>query len=76
MQYVITLKEEYQTSLSGKITIPSVDNNNRAVTAVGDFAVEEFGIKEIYFLPNSKCKILGNNGCFKMIKNLERVYFP
>jgi hypothetical protein len=77
-EYVIDLKPEYVSFLSGKVTLPSADKNGRPVTALG--SVRAANITHIYFLPNAQYKILGEldnaRTGFSGMNSLKYVYFP
>jgi len=51
-RYVINLKDEYKSSLTGKITLPNVDQDGNYITVIGDFAYSN--INAIYFLDNAR----------------------
>ena len=80
-EYVISVKPEYRTFLSGKITLPSKDKNGKAVTGLGQLAGNEKSqITQVYFLPDAQYKILGQvnlgNSGFYNFEKLQKVYFP
>lgn len=82
-QYMISVKEAYKATLSGKITLPNKDANGHDITVVG--VLNAPGITEVYFLENNKYISIGmpnnamefrDNGGFYNLPNLEKVYFP
>jgi hypothetical protein len=53
-EYLIEVKPEYRSFLSGKITLPSKDANGKPVTVLGKIADgENNGITHVYFLPDA-----------------------
>jgi hypothetical protein len=80
---MVSIKDEYKSSLSGKITLPSRDANGREVTLLGSLSdpnKADEKITHIYFLPDAKYRILGEHSFgqsgFYNLKNLTTVYFP
>lgn len=80
-EYVISVKPEYRTFLSGKITLPSKDENGKVISGLGQLAGDEKSqITQVYFLPDAQYKILGQvnlgNSGFYNFDQLQKVYFP
>lgn len=74
-QYVLDVKPEYQSSLSGKITFPSKDSNGRTITALGNLGESQSLITHAFFLADAKYELIGERA-FANNSNLNLIYFP
>ena len=79
-EYVIEVKPEYRSFLSGKITIPSKDKNGRPATVLGVLGNMGSAITQVYFLEDSQLKVLGQveygMSGFYGLSNLKSIHFP
>lgn len=76
--YVLSLKSEYASSISGKITLPNKDRNGNYITVIGSFDGAS-DITHVFFLEGNRYEAIGkNNGNtgFYGCSHLKTVYFP
>ena len=70
----MTLKEEYKSTLQGKITIPTVPGVEKIGGFCGSPEINS-KITHIYFLKNSNIQSI-NSSCFSYMTNLKSVSLP
>jgi hypothetical protein len=74
---IISIKEKYKQWLSGKITLPSMNDKGIPIDIVGNFAGNKI-ISEVYFLEGNKYISIGeksgNEGFWN--SGVRKIYFP